>query len=46
MYSFVNKDFPIGDGLEMPTLGIQVREGGEGVLRYGKKGPPFYWCIE
>jgi len=28
MYSFVNKDSPIGGGLEMPTLSIQVREGG------------------
>ena len=27
MYSFVNKDLPIGGGLEMPTLRIQVREG-------------------
>ena len=27
MYSFVNKDLPIGGGLEMPTLSIQVREG-------------------
>ena len=26
-YSFVNKDLPIGGGLEMPTLSIQVREG-------------------
>lgn len=28
MYSFVNKDLPIGGGLEMPTLGIQVRKRG------------------
>lgn len=27
MYSFVNKDSPIGGGLEMPTLSIQVTEG-------------------
>ena len=27
MYSFVNKDLPLGGGLEMPTLSIQEREG-------------------
>lgn len=45
MYSFVNKDLSIGGGLEIPTLSIQVRKGGE-CLGYGIKGPPFYWCIK
>lgn len=38
MYSFVNKDLPIGGGLEMPTLGIQVREAGGRGSEIWKKG--------
>lgn len=33
LYSFVNKDSPIGGGLEIPTLSIQSSEGRGGGYR-------------